>query len=137
MWELNFSILEIYIKICIRFFWSIYYIDLDQRNQKINPCPWIFLTTLPVFKLCLWSFCLVLSKDFHFFIKHVPSFCSFAFFTSLFICKYSSSSFETSNIDARSSFLIIMGVFFLFILLATPRNYKVRNVFVKTQLQIY
>ena len=31
---------------------------------------------------------------------------------------------SASNIDVRSSFLIISGVFFLFVFLAKPRNYK-------------
>ena len=31
---------------------------------------------------------------------------------------------SVSNIDVRNSFLIISGVFFLFVFLAKPRNYK-------------
>ena len=42
---------------------------------------------------------------------------------------------ETSNIDARSSFLIISGVFFLFVFLATPRNCKLNKVLLKLFLR--
>ena len=92
------------------------------KRFRILPCfPTMFIILLLV----------PLKRSSYFLTKGTPSFGSFAFLTSSFIRRQSSSSLQTSYIDARSSFLIISGVLFFLTFFATPRNYKLKKALLK------
>ena len=108
-----------------------YILDWCRPTQLKNSssCLNLFRSS-PCFPTMFMIFLFALFKKFsYFFTKDIPSFTFFAFFTSSFRFKCSSST--TSNIDDCNSFLIISGVFFSFVFLATPRNYKLRKVLLK------
>ena len=86
--------------------------------------------SLPCFPTIFMIFLFAPFKRFsYFFTKEIPSFTSFAFFTSSF--RFKSSSSKASNIEACNSSLIISVVFFLFVFLTTPYNYKGKKVLLK------
>ena len=96
---------------------------LSPTHLKNSSSPLNLLRSSPCLPTILMIFLLVPFKRFsYFWTRDIPSLKLFTFFTSSFSFAFSSS--DASRIDSCNSFLIISGVFFLFVFLTLTRNYK-------------
>ena len=100
-----------------------YILDRLKPAKSKNSSSLNLLRSSPCFPTMLMIFLFAPFKRFSYFCtSDIPSFKLFVFFTSSFRFAFSSS--DNSRIDSCNSFLIISGVFFLFVFLAPTRNYK-------------
>ena len=95
---------------------------LKNSSSSLN-----LLRSLPCFPTMLIIFLSATFKRFSYFCTgDIPSLKLLEFFTSSF--RFAFSSPKPSRIDFCNSFLIASGVFFLFVFLTLPRNYKWKKV---------
>ena len=100
---------------------------LSPTHLKNSSSPLNLLRSSPCLPTILMIFLLAPFKRFsYFWTRDIPSLKLFTFFMSSFSFAFSSS--DASRIDSCNSFLIISGVFFLFVFLTLPRNYKWKKV---------